>query len=242
MNIYTSLHIGAFHTNYCEDFLITENLNDTQKLIAVFDGCSMGKESVFASILFGKLFRNIAKKEFYKDFVTVSTSKLHLKTILRQFFTEINAIKRQLDLNTYELLSTIIVGIVNTDENSAEILVVGDGLVCVDGEKFEFEQGDKPDYISYHLSENFEDWFANQQQKVRISKFKDLSIATDGIFAFKNLKNPKAQKHDDEIINALLCDREYEEFDNFLDRQMNDLHTAFHHVPTDDIAIIRMKA
>ena len=66
MKVYKTLHIGEFHTNHCEDFLIHEQIGANQILIAVLDGCTMGTESVFASILFGKVLRNIAKKKFYE--------------------------------------------------------------------------------------------------------------------------------------------------------------------------------
>ena len=37
MKIYTTLQIGEFHTNYCEDFLITEEFASNQILVAVLD-------------------------------------------------------------------------------------------------------------------------------------------------------------------------------------------------------------
>jgi len=70
MKIYSTLNIGEFHTNYCEDFLIDTQIATDQKLVAVLDGCTMGTESVFASILFGKILRKIAKKKFYEEFIT----------------------------------------------------------------------------------------------------------------------------------------------------------------------------
>ena len=47
----------------------------------------------------------------------------------------------------------------------AEIIVVGDGLVCVDGKEYHFEQEDKPDYLGYHLNEDFNFWFEQQKQR-----------------------------------------------------------------------------
>jgi len=51
MKTYTTLQIGDFHTNYCEDFLIYEQLASNEILIAVLDGCTMGTESVFCVYL-----------------------------------------------------------------------------------------------------------------------------------------------------------------------------------------------
>lgn len=76
MKIYKTLHIGEFHTNHCEDFLIEEQIGTNEKLLAVLDGCTMGTESVFASILFGKILRNIAKNKFYEEFVTDNSIQL----------------------------------------------------------------------------------------------------------------------------------------------------------------------
>lgn len=45
------------------------------------------------------------------------------------------------------------------------VLVIGDGLVGIDGELHEFDQDTKPDYVGYHLKEDFEDWYSRQQQK-----------------------------------------------------------------------------
>ncbi len=245
MKIYNTLQIGDFHTHYCEDFLIIEDISETQKIIAVLDGCSMGKESVFASILYGKILRSIAKKEFYKDFVVKEKEPItlqdRLKSILEQLISEVKKVQQQLDLTTHELLSTLILGVIDTKNNNIEVIVVGDGLVVCNGEFYDFEQEDKPDYLGYHLHENFEEWYKKQTQRVTLTQCKDISICTDGIFAFKNLKKPSDQKSEKEIMEYLLIDNNGEEFDNFLDRKMKTLKEKWNHIPTDDIAIIRIK-
>ncbi|WP_459212044.1 protein phosphatase 2C domain-containing protein [Aquimarina rhabdastrellae] len=239
MNIYTTLHIGEFHTNHCEDFLIVEQIGTNEKLIAVLDGCTMGKESVFASILFGKILRNIAKKKFYEEFV--SNTPITLEEVLKLLINEIKILKNHLGLETNELLSTLIIGIINSNESRADFLTIGDGLICIDGELTEYEQNDKPDYLGYHLTDDFDTWFNHQKQKLSISSFKDLSIATDGIFTFKNFKDKSNQKSEYEIIKHLLIDNEGTEFDNFLDRKINFLKDQENHIVTDDLAIIRVK-
>ena len=243
MRIYKTLNIGDFHTNNCEDFLIDEQIATNEKLIAVLDGCTMGTESVFASILYGKILRSISKKEFYKEFVTNEPLDLKskLKEVIRQLIIETKAIKSQLGLDTNELLSTLIIGIINVKESNAEFLAVGDGLICKDGEIIEYEQDDKPDYLGYHLTDDFDKWYDSQNQKLSVSKFKDLSICTDGIYTFKNLENKTKQKSEDEIIQHLLIDNENSEFDNFLDRKIRFLKDIWNHTVTDDLAIIRVK-
>ncbi|WP_438425683.1 protein phosphatase 2C domain-containing protein [Aquimarina macrocephali] len=243
MKIYKTLHIGEFHTNHCEDFLIEEQIGTNEKLLAVLDGCTMGTESVFASILFGKILRNIAKNKFYEEFVTDNSIQLKdkLKEVVKILIHEIKLFKNQLGLETNELLSTLIIGIVETKESKAEFLTIGDGLICKDGELIEYEQDDKPDYLGYHLGDDFDSWFDSQEQKVSISNFKDLSICTDGIFTFKNLEDKSKQKSENEIIQYLLIDNKGEEFDNFLDRKIRVLKDKWSHLVTDDLAIIRIK-
>ena len=245
MKFYTTLTIGAFHTNYCEDFLINVPIGTHQQLIAVLDGCTMGTESVFASILFGKILRKVAKKQFYNEFISKECNSdlaIKLKDTLKLLISEVRSLKSQLDLATHELLSTLIIGIIETEEAKAELLTIGDGLICIDGQLTEYEQNDRPDYLGYHISENFESWYESQQQKISISKFNDLSICTDGIFTFKDLDNKNHQRTEKEIIQHLLIDTEWQEFDNFLDRKVRALKKNWNHSVTDDLAIIRVKA
>lgn len=243
MRIYNTLNIGEFHTNYCEDFFIEKQIGTNEKLIAVLDGCTMGTESVFASILFGKILRNIAKKKFYEEFVTDKSFELKdkLKEVVKTLIDETKRLKNQLGLETNELLSTLIIGVIDTKESKAEFLTVGDGLICWDGKLIEYEQDDKPDYLGYHLADDFENWYTNHEQKLTVSSFKDLSICTDGIFTFRNFEDKSKQKSENEIIDYLLIDNEGAEFDNFLHRKMQTLKDKWNHLVTDDLAIIRIK-
>lgn len=241
MNIYQTLQIGAFHTNHCEDFLISEQITTNEYLIAVMDGCSMGTESVFASILYGKMLRNIAKKMFYQEFSTPEkySKNERLKEVFRQLMQQARELKNQLGLSTNELLSTIVLGLVDGKQSQAEFLTIGDGLICVDGDMIEYEQDDKPDYLGYHLGEDFEKWYNLQHQRLSIDKFTDISICTDGIFTFKNLENKLSQKNEREVLEYLLVNQSYIGNSNCLDRKVRELREKEGHVVTDDLAIIR---
>jgi len=241
MHIYTSLHIGEFHTNHCEDFLIAETIGSNRKLIAVMDGCTMGTESVFASLLLGKVLRTIAKKNFYEEFrVDAPPLQMQLKAVLKTLFSDTKKAKNLLSLETNELLSTLILGIVDTAESTAEFITIGDGLICIDGALVEYDQNDKPDYLGYHLSDDFEYWYTQQEQRLSIEAFKDLSICTDGIFSFKNFENKAQQKSEAEIIAHILIDKNEKDFINFLDRKIRQLKDQHQHVVTDDLAIVRV--
>mgnify|MGYP000131101360 CR=1 FL=1 len=244
MKIYSTLNIGAFHTNHCEDFLVNEQIATKERLIAVLDGCTMGTESVFASMLYGKILRKISKDKFYEEFVSNKSidPKSKLKEVVLELMTETKRIKNQLGLETNELLSTLIIGIVNTEKHGAEFLAIGDGMIFIDGKSIEYEQDDKPDYLGYHLSDNFDKWFESQEQKLSVSKFEDISICTDGIYTFKNFKNSDKQMSEAEIKQFLLGDNEHLEMNNFLEHKMRYLKDELNHVVTDDLAIIRVRS
>jgi hypothetical protein len=163
-----------------------------------------------------------------------------LKAVIKELFEEAKAVKNQLGLETNELLSTLIIGIVDTKALQAEFLAIGDGLISADEEIIHFEQNDKPDYLGYHLQNSFEAWFANQDQKISVSKFSDLSIATDGIYTFKNFTNQNQQLTEKEIIQFLLRDRSDSNYPNFLALKVRQLQEEMNHVVTDDLAIIRI--
>ena len=57
MKIYTHLSSGKYHPVYGEDFLYYQLLRKKFLVGAVMDGCSSGKESYFASSLYGKSLR-----------------------------------------------------------------------------------------------------------------------------------------------------------------------------------------
>lgn len=242
MRIHSLLTIGDFHTNQCEDFLISEELGSHQQLIAVMDGCTMGKESVFASLLIGKILRKIAKEKFYRAFAEKQPTALgdQLKEIVRELFQELKTIKNQLGLETNELLSTLLIGVVHSENAKAEFLTVGDGLIYCDGKKYEYDQNDKPDYLGYHLNENFEEWYNAQKQKLSIPSFQNLSICTDGIFSFKNFERKAEQKSENEIIEFFLSDGHGNSAEKFLGEKLRVMKETWNHVVTDDLAIIRM--
>lgn len=242
MEIQTHLQIGDFHTNFCEDFLIHEQISSTQKLIAVMDGCTMGDESTFSSMLLGKVLRKVSKERFYDEFISKTrfNNEELLRLTLKSSFTEIINVKNQLTLDKSELLSTLIVGIVDEKTYNASFLVIGDGLVVLNGITYDFDQKDMPDYFGYHLHENFDAWFQKQNQRATIENLKDISICTDGIFSFKNYSDKKSQMNHDELIKNLLIDDNGFDKPNFFRIKIDDLKTEQGFHLTDDIAIIRM--
>jgi hypothetical protein len=241
MKIYHVLQIGTFHINHCEDFYIIEKAGNDLRLCAVMDGCTMGKESYFAATLAGKILRKIAKEHYYQAFIQPEnvTVEITLKAILQALFNELKIIKNQLFLETNELLTTLILLLINEKTGNGMVLVIGDGVVCIDGNITEFEQDNKPDYLGYHLNEDFEEWFARQNQKIWFDNAADISIATDGIFTFQR-QNPKNTFSKIDSIDFLLRDKTGDNNAEMLKSKVRILERDFDLKPTDDLGIVRV--
>ena len=205
------------------------------------DGCSMGTDSYFAATLTGKILRKIAKAFSYREFVTKESVDVQqlLHNVIRQLFRELHDLKNGMQLEKHEMLNTLLIAIIDTNQRKGELLCVGDGLVCINGEFVEFEQNDKPDYLGYHLDEDFDAWYSNQNQKISATDISDISITTDGIFTFKRFNN-KVYAEQENIIDFLLINSEDIKNEVMLHRKLIDIETTWGLRPTDDLAIIRL--
>jgi hypothetical protein len=112
---------------------------------------------------------------------------------------------------------------------------VGDGLICLNGEFF--EQNNKPDYLGYHLHEDFDTWYVNQQQRVSTQQIRDFSLATDGIFTFSRYNNLYQQAGN--IAELLLIDKAGYQSTDMLDSKRIEIEKEWGLKPMDDLAIIR---
>lgn len=235
--------IGEFHINYNEDFLASHEIGNDKMMIAVIDGCTMGIESHFTSTLIGKLLRQISKEIHYKAFIEKQEMNIQqlLKEILRQLFAKLKKIKNQLGLEQNELLSTLILGMVNIKNRSAEIITIGDGLVFYNDHFIEYDQDDMPDYLGYHLHEEFEDWFCNQNQRLSLTDIDNLSISTDGIFSFKEFDNKKYKEVEEiELLHFLLKNENKKEAGNRLKQKVLFIEKEWGLKPSDDLTVISL--
>lgn len=242
MNIYSTLQIGDYHINHCEDFFITRKIGSDKILCAVMDGCSTAMESHFASNLIGKILRKICIEKGYQELYETNaglTIEEELKSILKDLFKEIISIKNQLMLDEKELLTTLIVLLYNQKENKGIILTIGDGVICMNGKITEYERNNKPDYFAYYLHENFETWYENQHQKIFIDHLQDISIATDGISTFSPVK--KIAHHETiDPLNYLLTDQSNIDSEEMLNLKLKKLEHHYGMKSTDDLAIVRI--
>ena len=243
MRKYEYIQIGDFHLNHCDDYVLTAELDNGKVLCAVMDGCTMGTDSYIASGITGKILRKIAKEISYRTFKEKSEVDLILllKELMSMLFHELRLIKNQLQLERDELLNTLILVLVDFNSNRAESITIGDGLIYCNGESFEYEQNDKPDYLGYHLDEDFENWYSKQEQRLSLNNVKDLSISSDGIFTFKNyLNNNRILKQPHEIVEFLLKDTEGFDNESMLKKKMLIITNEWGLKSTDDLGIIRL--
>ncbi|MDF1697607.1 MAG: protein phosphatase 2C domain-containing protein [Saprospiraceae bacterium] len=243
MKIYQLTHIGEFHTDHNEDFLIVEELNSKQLLLAVMDGCSSGTDSHFASALIGKLLRKLAKQEAFRVFAQKNIAPISsvIETISLQLFEELRDVNRLLDLKSDEVLSTLILAIVDKNEKSAEAVVVGDGVIHFNGQTIEFENDNKPDYIGYHLNMDKHLWFQTRTERRSFKNIHDFSISTDGIYTFKNFDGKSYPALSEEaILHDFFVDQDHKNNPNKLKKSLLKIKNVHGLQSSDDLTIIRL--
>jgi hypothetical protein len=186
--------------------------------------------------------RKIAKEKAYKALYHMAgNDKLEddLKSVTRELFQQLRILQNQLMLEPRELLTTLILLLVDKKENKGIVLVVGDGVVCINGKTTEFDHDNKPDYLGFHLNEDFETWYVNQKQTIAFDKVEDISIATDGIGMFERVKQVNAKETIDPMP-FLLLDNAQQDKEDMLDLKLKQLEHHYGLKPTDDLAMIRI--
>lgn len=245
MTSYSTLQIGAYHLNHCEDYLVIDHIGTDKLLCAVMDGCTMGTDSYFASTLVGKSLRKIAKAKGYKELYGVGLEQPNLEgyliSVLKDLFVDLLAIKSQLLLEQNELLTTLLILLIDKKIGQGIALVVGDGVVAINGAITEFDQNNKPDYLGFHLHEDFDTWYAKQTQKIYIDTIRDVSLATDGIGLFTRVAITESEGAIDPVL-YLLQDIENKENSDMLELKLKRLEHVYGLKPSDDLAIVRIIA
>lgn len=243
MKIYSAIQIGDYHQNNCEDHLYIGEYGKNKILCAVMDGCTTAFESHFASTLVGKILKKICLEKGYKEFIEEKDKEHYiednLKSILQDLLNELKIAKNQLMLDSKELLSTLIIMLVDKKNEEGIILAIGDGFVNINGKITEFEQDNKPDYLGFHLSEDFETFYNSQSQIIKFSEITDLSISTDGIFTFEKVTLSKSDQ-DINVIEFLTTESSNSENGEMLNLKLKILENEFGLKPTDDFSIIRI--
>nr|WP_315035296.1 protein phosphatase 2C domain-containing protein [uncultured Chryseobacterium sp.] len=243
MKIYSTLQIGDYHTNHCEDYFIIKKISTNKMVCAVMDGCSTAIDSHFASTLVGKALRKIIIEYGYKELYEKDIQRTldeQLKEILKSLFAEMVFLKNHLMLDEKELLTTLIILLYDSSEDKGVILSIGDGVVCINGKITEFDRDNKPDYLAYHLHESFEVWYEKQYQKIFFNSLDDISIATDGIQTFSKIRKTDSDDNVD-FVNFLMIDQSGKDSEEMLNKKLKSLEHQHGLKPTDDLAIIRLR-
>lgn len=239
----THTQIGTQQTDHNEDALVAEELTPDHYLLAVMDGCSSGRESHFAAGLITKILRKIARQINLRVFAERRTpgNQELLREMTRQLFTALREQKNLLDIGRYELLTTLNLAVINVEDRSGVILVVGDGVITVNGQITNIDPGDPPDYLGDHLEEVFDEWWVRQEKYFSVKDVDDISIASGGVHTFR-LISPESfpPVAEEDLLRYLLEDRE-EKVDEFmLRRKMLMLEETHGLKPTDDLTIVRL--
>ena len=241
MIIHKFIKRGLNHANYCEDFLLHETLADKYELFGVFDGCSSGIDSHFASSFIAKITRSeFHKLEIEKDLST----EYFIKKLLFNVVFAIKEQKQTLGLNRDELLSTIILFLYDKQSNSGLIITIGDGVISINGKHKVIDEDNIPDYLAYHLDKinnqaEFKMWYMMHTQQYDIDYLTDVSISTDGATSFVKTAKPE-QEGTINPLDYLFKDEFLIKNKAMLGRKCNLLERKHNLVNADDLGIIRV--
>ena len=240
MEIRTVLKKGTEHLVNCEDdlsFVQFQNHSEEVTIGAVFDGCSTGYKSHFASTLFGKILHETLNSGIEGLFTSGETLEEMGKYTFNRFFFILKQISNILSLRDLEIVSTFIIAFVK--ENEAYFIVSGDGCIMVDNEEIKLESDNNaPDYLAYHLEENVNDVYEKNIKKFKFNSFeKSISICSDGIYSFRKPGEEKLDV-DNKIIETLLLDDKLMGSDAMLARKYNILMKEGYS-NYDDLSIVR---
>lgn len=246
MQIKSVLKKGEFHPVFCEDFLYHTPLTKSIYLSAVMDGCSMGESSHFSSALLGKLLKKatigMRYQEFARDILPLDETPLAEigKEIVHRVWKGLKELANSLMLEQVEMLSTLLLTLVDIRSGKAWVLMSGDGFLAVEGKVIESDQNNRPNYMAYHLSKDFEAWFGTEVSFFEYKGLKELTIASDGVGSFEPLLKNKPPFYK-EIEAYILLDSEYAELKNSFDKKIDLLKVSHGLILTDDLSLIQMK-
>jgi hypothetical protein len=244
MNIYQLNKTGKLHETHTEDYVMVEKVSNDWIIAAVFDGCSSGQESFFASALYGKILRKSIKmlpllKKIRPEFSLQKIDAPYIgRFILNQVFDDLKKVHHLLGTELIEMLSTIILMVYNRSSKSTWINISGDGFIVHNNNIEEIDQHNIPDYMAYHLDITFDKWINEFSQTFSLENQTDISISTDGISKFYS--NTEKRQRSIDPIQYLLIDKKWSDVDDMLERKFNILKNEYGLLPYDDLGMVRI--
>lgn len=242
-----------------EDFEHSVNCQDSLRIMdaknflyfAVFDGCSTGEESQFASSLFSKTFREVTHNMASHIDIPGGNLETNVKFIVHMMARKIMQTKNLLDLTLNELLATMVICGIDKQSQDCIICAFGDGFYSINGEHhtilntrfISMENGDnRPDYLAYdlHLLQNYQDfekWFSQKSEVHYFKNINTVAIASDGINTFKRSSLTTLQV---DPVEFLINDENWIDNAIMLEKKYNLLRKN-HIANADDLSIVRVK-
>ena len=176
------------HDNHCEDDYWIHSENGVI-VGAVLDGCSTGINSHFASTLVKYSLENS------KDYIRYTTcpAESAFDFLTQQVKKSMVAVAGYLGLTDMNLLSTIVFFHYDTYTKELVVKFFGDGVVYVNGERNEHSEDNAPQYLAYHMDDNYDDFEAYllSRKTLNFNNVVEFKICSDGIDSLVNIKNMK---------------------------------------------------
>ncbi|MGD9329507.1 MAG: protein phosphatase 2C domain-containing protein [Cyclobacteriaceae bacterium] len=244
MKIYQLNKTGKLHETHTEDYVMVEKAGNDWIIAAVFDGCSSGEESFFASALYGKILRKSCKMLPFLRKIRPEFDLQHMdasfigKFLLNQVFDDLKKAHRLLGTEMREILSTIILLLYNRSTKSAWVNISGDGYIVHNKEIEEIDQSNIPDYMAYHLDIEFDQWINAFSKSFSFENQSDISISTDGISKFYSISEKRQRSIDP--VHFLLIDDKWKDSDDMLDKKFHILNNEHGLFPYDDLGMVRI--
>lgn len=181
------IKMGKSHTLHCEDdFYIKET--DDFIVCAVFDGCSSGIDSHYASTRH-KYFLNDVIKHYiwtWKSSIPIESS---LRYCMYGLYVNLYNDRSNYKVNE-EMLSTVVLCFINKQTNEYGIIFCGDGCCSINNENISIHDpnGNAVWYLSSIVNEEisiFDEYFSKCKiYSGYIENNSELCISTDGIESF----------------------------------------------------------
>lgn len=200
---------GGNH-NSCEDsFFVKET--DVFVFGGIFDGCSTGINSHWASTTISYIFQNISYGA-----IGMSINDAYVQTAMDYMEQACMLLRLSPDTN---LLSTCLLFVYNKETKDLEIRCFGDGVYYVNDIEYVIDQGNIPHYIAYVLKED-EDTIKKYLDKYPSVVHKDVHkfiICSDGIQAINQSQYDESSMTWQELLLSV------PKSENYLKRMWNIL-------------------
>lgn len=207
-NIRTLITRGQDKLRCEDDFLVYEE--GDYIITAVFDGCSSGTDSHFASTLCKIALKNVLSRDLWNEFKYLPEEKdplyendmIFLKSIIEEFICgDLNYALNELDLDVNtELLSTCVICMFNKIKHKCNIIFCGDGVCYIDGEVCA-PHDENGNSVYYFSTCGFDKARSRKEQRKLLNEYFDkycfmvedktvnetVAIASDGIDSFKDM-------------------------------------------------------